>query len=365
MRVGLVMYGDVEREVSGGNLYDLELVRHLRRQSHEVQIFSLPHASYVRHLTDNLTRELIRELAAADVDVLLEDELAHPSLFHLNRRLRRGTRYPIASVVHHLRSSEDHPEWQHRFYRLVEKRYLRTIDAFIFNSETTRESVESLLGEKTRSIVATPGGDRLGPASGPETIAERALESGPLRLLFVGNLIRRKGLHDLFAALVHLTDLEWTLDVVGNRGVDPSYVEELEEQSKAAGICSHLTFHGELSDETLRERYRESHVLVVPSSYEGFGMVYLEAMGFGLPVIAGAAGAADEVVSHEVTGFLVFPTDHGSFSRQLRRLAQDRDLLSRMSLAALQSFQQQPTWDDTTRAIEAFLLAITNASSRT
>ena len=264
MRVGLVVYGDIERDVSGGNLYDLELVRHLRRQSHDVQIFSLPHAGYARHLVDNLTGALTRVLTTAELDVLVEDELAHPSLLRLNRRLRQSSRFPIASVVHHLRSSEDRPEWQNRFYRGIEKRYLRTIDAFIFNSETTRESVELLLGENTRSVVATPGGDRLGPAPGPKAILGRALDSGPLRLLFVGNLIRRKGLHDLLAALTHLADLDWTLDVVGNRSVDPAYASAIEEQVRATDVASRVTFHGELTDEELQERYRAGHVLVVP-----------------------------------------------------------------------------------------------------
>ena len=242
MRAGLVVYGDLDKDISGGNLYDSKLLRYLHQQSHDVHIFSLPNANYVHHLTDNLKTSLLDDLAETKVDILIEDELIHPSVFHLNHQLRQMIRQPIASIVHHLRSSEHHPKWQNSIYRLIEKRYLQTIDAFIFNSETTRQSVESLLGENTMSIVATPGGDRLGSSSSPETIAARSFQDGPLRLLFVGNLIRRKGLHHLLSSLTHLTDCEWTLNVIGNRYIDPSYVSELEKQSKAGYISSRENF---------------------------------------------------------------------------------------------------------------------------
>ena len=103
MRIGLVIYGSLDT-LSGGYLYDRMLVEHLRRQGDEVEIFSLPWRDYARHLTDNLSTGLLRRLQGSRLDVLLQDELNHPSLFWLNRRLH--VNYPIVSIVHHLRSSE-------------------------------------------------------------------------------------------------------------------------------------------------------------------------------------------------------------------------------------------------------------------
>ena len=94
MRVGLVVYGSLDT-VSGGYLYDRELVAHLRRQGDSVEVFSLSWRSYGRHLTDNVSGSLFRRLAAAGLDVLLQDELNHPSLFWLNRRLR-----PVVVLSH-------------------------------------------------------------------------------------------------------------------------------------------------------------------------------------------------------------------------------------------------------------------------
>ncbi|HEY7698624.1 MAG TPA: glycosyltransferase, partial [Vicinamibacteria bacterium] len=106
---------------------------------------------------------------------------------------------------------------------------------------------------------------------------------------------------------------------------------------------------------SLEDRFRRAQVLVVPSSYEGFGIVYLEAMGFGLPVIASASGATDEIVRHESTGFLVPPGDAWSLARRIESLLDDRSLLTRMSLAAYEGFDEHPRWEDSMKRVEGFL----------
>jgi hypothetical protein len=125
-------------------LYDRQLVDYLRGCGDEVRIFALPWRSYGRCLLHNLSPSFTRQLRQADLDVLLQDELNHPSLFWLNRRLRRQASYPLVSIVHHLRSSERWPVWRRPFYRRVERAYLRTLDGCIYNSATTRAAVEAL-----------------------------------------------------------------------------------------------------------------------------------------------------------------------------------------------------------------------------
>ena len=112
----------------------------------------------------------------------------------------------MVGVVHHLRSSEQHPRWLLPLYRAVERCYLRTLDGFVFNSQTTRQAAAALRGERTpfSSVIAYPAADHL-PVPDEDTaqqlIRARQGETGPLRVLFVGNLIARKGLHHLIAAL--------------------------------------------------------------------------------------------------------------------------------------------------------------------
>ncbi|HKL27942.1 MAG TPA: glycosyltransferase family 1 protein, partial [Natrialbaceae archaeon] len=100
MNVGLTLYGRLD-ERSGGFRYDRRLVEGLRAAGDDVEVIELPWRAYPRGLLDNASRRW-RSRLEADVDVMLQDELAHPSLVRTNRRLD----YPIVSVVHHLRSSE-------------------------------------------------------------------------------------------------------------------------------------------------------------------------------------------------------------------------------------------------------------------
>jgi len=95
--------------------------------------------------------------------------------------------------------------------------------------------------------------------------------------------------------------------------------------------------------------------MVVPSSYEGFGIVYLEGMGFGLPAIGTHAGAAREIITHGKNGFLIEPDDDMMLANILGELAIDRELLVEISLNAVRRYKSQPRWGETARSIRDFL----------
>ena len=371
MRIGLLIYGSLDT-LSGGYLYDRKLVEHLRQAGDSVEIVSLPWRSYPAHLADNFSLRLYRRLRELSVDILLQDELNHPSLALVNRRLRRlRPRYPLISIVHHLRSSEQHPRRLLPLYRAVERCYLRTVDGFIFNSRTTRQAVAELRGESEeergeredliplRGVIAYPAADHLpvpDEGAAQRLISARQSDAGPLRILFVGNLIPRKGLHHLIAALSRLPPAEWRLDVVGDDGVDSAYAAALRRQIGAAGLEDNIRLHGRVSDSELAQQYRAAHLLAV-LSYEGFGIVYLEAMAFGLPVLASVDGGGGEIVRHGVNGFLVEPTDADGIAGHLSALAGDRERLAALGRNARQRFDSHPRWGDSAAAIREFLAA--------
>jgi glycosyltransferase involved in cell wall biosynthesis len=361
MRVALVLYGDLDF-ISGGFLYDRMLVEYLSRQGEEVEIVSLPWRSYPRGLLDNLSPGLKRRLKSIRADVILQDELAHPSLFWLNRRLQDQGRAPVVAIVHHLRCSEARPAWQNRVYRLVERRYLASVNAFIFNSRTTRETVEALVGREKPWVLAHPGANRFAVPPSRKDLAARAYEPGPLRLLFLGNVIPRKGLHTLIEALALLPCEAWRLNVVGSLMVDEAYVRQIQGQIAGAGLSALVEFTGPLEEGGLAARLSRSHVLAVPSSYEGFGIVYLEGMAFGLPALATTAGGAVEIITSGRDGFLVPPGDAKALAGHLRTLMNDRDQLLSMSLAAQDRFAAHPTWEDAGAAVHRFLRSMTLAS---
>ncbi|MBI5294346.1 MAG: glycosyltransferase family 4 protein [Chloroflexi bacterium] len=365
MNIGFVIYGSLDT-LSGGYLYDRKLVDYLRAQGDTVEIISLPWRNYAAHLTDNLSFRLPTGLrtsvrnniekrtevrAPGQFDILIQDELNHASLIAANAGKHP---YPVVSLVHHLRCSELRPKWQNNFYRVIERKYLQSVDGFIFNSQTTQGVVNGLVRHGKPSLVAYPPTNRFGVMVTEEEIIERAA-APELRILFLGNVMFRKGLHTLIDALKHaarIGNLHYVVDVVGSLEVEPAYAKTMQE--KSAPLSSFL-FHGPLNNEPLIEKLKQSHVLVVPSSYEGFGIVYLEGMGFGLPAIGTDLGAAQEVIADGVDGFIVSAGNAVELAERLKLLAEQRGTLIRMSIAARERFLRQPTWEQTAESIRQFL----------
>lgn len=348
MKIGFLIYGSLDT-LSGGYLYDRMLVEYLRAQGDTVEVISLPWRNYAVHLTDNLWFRLPH-----DFDILIQDELNHPSLIAANAGKHS---HPVVSLVHHLRCSELRPKWQNDFYRVIEKKYLQSVDGFIFNSETTKSVVNGLMVNGMPSIVAYPPTDRFGMMVSEDEIIARA-RMPELRILFLGNVIERKGLHTLLDALAVGRDniSPYNLDVVGALTTDSTYANAMKK--KSASLLAPVTFHSSLDNEPLRLKLRQAHVLVVPSSYEGFGIVYLEGMGFGLPAIGTTAGAAGEIIRDGETGYLIAPNDSAALASRLAGLSADRGLLARLSLNALQRYRLQPTWEQTAKNIRGFLSSV-------
>lgn len=346
MNVAFVAYAPLET-VSGGYLYDRMLIERLIREGDLVRPVLQKRRDYAWNLVGNLSFR-----NPGDVDLILQDELNHPSLVLANRRHRDR---PIVCIVHHLRASEHRSAWANQGYRLVERSYLQTIDGFIFNSETTRRSVEELVGARAPCVVATPGGDRLGAAT-ERDVRERLATQRPLRLVALGSVIPGKGLDIILRALLELRGEKVQLEVVGPMGAAPRFVERM--QRMATSLDLPVAFRGVLDDDQLGAQLKSCDVLVLPSFYEGFGIAFLEGMAHGLPAIGATTGATPTLIRDGINGFLVPPGEIKALADRIRQLSRDRALLQRLSLEALRTFSSFPTWEQTTGAIRAFLLKI-------
>jgi glycosyltransferase involved in cell wall biosynthesis len=358
MRVGLIISGSLET-LSGNPLYARHLVEHLRNNGDSVEIFSLPRAGYVRQLFGNFSIGLQQRVQAAQLDVLLQDEMAHLALLRLNRQLRGRVSYPIISLVRRLRCAEPHSPGEQDFYRSIERRYLASVDGFICQSATTQQAVSQALRvdrtELARSVVVNPGGDRFDQHVTPEAIQQRAHEPGPLRLAFVGDVIKRKGLLILLEALLKLPPGTCQLSVVGDTSLDALYLRVVYHLLTVTPLTG-VSLAGVVSDSELATILSRNHVVVIPSEYEGFGAAYLEGMGFGLSAIGTTSGAASEIITNGMNGYLVPPNDPTALAKCLLAIASDRATLAQLSLAARERFLAQPGWEDSMASVRQALL---------
>jgi glycosyltransferase involved in cell wall biosynthesis len=354
VHIGLIIYGPLET-LTGGYLYDRHLVAFLQRRAHKVEVLSWPTRAYGQRLADNFSSGRLRPLIEKPFDLLLQDELCHPSLFWLNRLLRRYRRYPIVTIVHHLLCEEPRAAWRNSLYRFIEKRYLASVDGYVFNLFTTRRTVARLVNPGRPHVVAHPAGDRLGSFRSPAMLKERSARPGPLQLLFLGHVIPRKGLLPMLEDLRTLPPDRWELTVVGSLTTAPDYVRRLQAVARNGRIWERIRWLGVCPDEQLVDCLARSHLLFMPYAYEGFGIVFLEGMAFGLPAVGYRLGAAKEIIRHCVNGFLVEPNGGDFLATLIETLHADRNQLLQLSLAALRRFRQQPTWDDAMRGVESFL----------
>jgi glycosyltransferase involved in cell wall biosynthesis len=340
MRLGLIIYGGLDT-LTGGYLYDRMLVEHLRSLGDEVDIVSIEQS-----MDGDEAHQVADDILSKGYDLILEDELCHPSLIEINYELRRSG-IKLVSIVHHLsccavRSDKKRPE-------CLEREYLGTVDGFIFSSRSTRDSVISLLGHDVEGVVAHPGKDHLVVSSDPLS----PLPPPPLRMLFVGNVVPHKGLDVLIRAMDGLKDV--SLTVIGELGVDPDHVSFLREIISELELDEHVTMLGRTSDCVLREHYLHDHLLVVPSFYEGYGIVYAEAIGHGMPVIAGTEGGAREVVRDGKDGFLVRPGNVAELRRGIKAFRDHPEMWGEMRMNALDRFKELSTWGESMRLARGFL----------
>lgn len=346
MLIWIILYGPADTR-SGGFLYDRKLIDFLKQDGNEIVIILQREGALFRKLWGNihlfkLTKGLRRP------DLIIEDELNHPSLF-LSGGRGSMKNIPRVSIVHHLRSLERLSGFDRMITEIMEKVYLRRIDGFIFNSRNTAESVGNLLPDlSTRpSIIAYPGRDALPVKPG-------TAQNEGLRILFTGNLIRRKNLHLLLEALVPLSSFRWTLDICGETGIDPPYMDELRAFISSHGWASRVFFHGRVSDEELTEFMEHSDLLAVPSSWEGFGIVYLEAMSAGCIPLAGKRGGTSEIIKDHENGFLVNP-DPDSIHTIIREVLESPELKTSLRQNAILRALEFPTWRKTMTGIRDFL----------
>ena len=259
----------------------------------------------------------------------------------------------IALIQHPLAFEFGLSEEQAALLKQSETEALRHASGVIANSPATARDLNQHYGVPIdRIAVVLPGTDRRVDQWERSQITNGKRDA--VRLLSVGSIIPRKGFHDLLAALAPLADLPWTLSIAGDTTRNTGAFEQLIGDITRFGFSGRVQVLGAVSDSELDILYTQADAFVLASLFEGYGMVYAEAMAYGLPIIATNAGAIPDTVPSEA-GLLVSPGDVPALTLALKTVIEDAPYRERLSSGALRAAAQQPTWDQAAQQFAAAL----------
>ncbi|TMC71879.1 MAG: glycosyltransferase [Chloroflexi bacterium] len=236
-----------------------------------------------------------------------------------------------------LRLVQSSMPWLRGFVRWA----LRTSDAVVAISSYTAREI-GRFGQVPVRVIPYSLGFAAAQATGH-------IRDESFRILFVGRLVERKGLKHLIEAVRRLPpELKARLTVIG----EGPEREALAAQIRSSGLDSSVDIRGRVPESALRDAYAESDVLVLPSivdargDTEGLGVVLLEAMSYGVPVVASAIGGITDIVENEESGLLVPPADADQLANALKRLALDPALAARLGAAGEQRVRTAFGWPE-------------------
>ncbi len=290
----------------------------------------------------------LRALSAARPFDVIEfpDYAAEGFAFQLDRQDDDAT-----AVVVHLHGSlavlSERIGWPHaseRLYRVgtfMEDLSIEGADWLLAASHSIAELIARRTGVSRELIDVVQGAvdaEMFSPADSPR------LRDGETRLLFVGNVVANKGVLTVLDAFVRLSSLHPELVLLIAGSGDDDVEVELGERALQAGVADRVRQLGFVEHDELPQLYRSADLVAAPSQYEGgLGMVYLEAMGCGLPVVAAAAGGASEAIVDGATGFLLRHGDVEEVTAALELLLRDAELRVRMGAAGREHVQRRFT----------------------
>lgn len=174
------------------------------------------------------------------------------------------------------------------------------------------------------------------------------------KLLFVGRLVPRKNITDLIKIMKFLVnqDKEFILSIVGEG--EYAYVNKIKKEVFKNNLQKNINFHGKVTDDILNKLYESNSILVFTSLVEGFGLVLLEAMNKGLPVVAYNVNGVKDVIINNVNGYLIKPFDYQNFSNKILSLNKNNHMYEEMSQNALKRVDDF-SWDKSAKILDESL----------
>lgn len=337
LRASFVIPGDLSLP-TGGYAYDRHVLARAAAHGLDLRHVVLPE-SYPAPDEGDLAATLDILAGEPDESVLVVDGLAFGAMpGDVAGRIRQR----IVALVHHpLWLEAGLPEGRRIHLRQTEKMALAFAEHVIVTSPMTMRIVaEDFDYPPERITVAEPGTER----------APRATGGGdPPHLVAVGSIVPRKGYPVLVAALAGLSSMRWRVTIAGATR-DEAELQRVRTVIAATGLEGRIALAGALTTDELDRLYASADIFVMPSLFEGYGMVLAEAMARGLPIVCTTGGAAAETAP-DAAAIKVAPGSVEQFRSGLECVLADADRRRAMAEASWAAGRLLPTWDDTTRII--------------
>lgn len=249
---------------------------------------------------------------------------------HLARRLD----VPLVTTIHatefgrHQGWVDKHPQ---SHIHGVEKWVVNRADAVIACSSYMREHIADIFAVEESAVTVIPNGidpEDLQPVADLDDLRASFAAPDEKLVLLVGRLVYEKGFQFALEALPGL--IENVGDVRFLIAGSGTHEAELKAQATELGLMEHGTFVGWIGDDVLHSLYRIADLTIVPSIYEPFGLVALEAMASGCPCIVADVGGLREVVPNENVGLRFKSRDPESLAQMATRVLTDDELRERL-----------------------------------
>jgi glycosyltransferase involved in cell wall biosynthesis len=328
MKVAMLTVGNVQRR-TGGYLYHAQVYPLLRTLGVEIDeiILSAADVESQRRATVMINPSVY--------DAIIVDALARTAVAPYLDIWRKDC--PVVAMVHELPSVATGVD-------AADEAPLLRADALIAVSPDGQQRLVDRGVDAQRIIIASPGCDRLG-------VPPVRRVAHPPQILCVAQWIPRKGLDTLIAAWQRVAHPEAVLHMYGERDADLAYTQQIDGLIAAAHQAgAQIVVHGSVTDDAIIAAYQQATLFVLPSRFEGYGMVFAEALWAGVPVVACDAGPVAQLVG---AGGVTVPVDDvDALAQQLTMLLHRHDQLSALAQAAHHRGQQLSRWRDTALAWE-------------
>mgnify|MGYP001551165042 CR=1 FL=1 len=331
--VAVAIPGDLDTP-TGGYAYDRRVIEELGALGWDVEHIPLG-PSFPTPTTEDMS-DAAQVLQSVSPDTpLVIDGLA---LGALEPSVVAEIAAPIVALIHHPLAQEGVlGDARREYLHATEQANLAKCRAVVVTSPHTAMLLQTEYGVPADVLtVAEPGTD---PPTGSRH------PSAPPLILSVGSQIRRKGHDVLIRALGLVSELEWRAVIAGEPR-DQVFAKEIVGLVSAEGLEGRIELPGAVDSHTLHELYREASVFALATRFEGYGMVFSEAMSYGLPIVTCQTGAVPDTVG-EGAALLVEPDNHEALADALRAVLTDPDVEASLAAASIAAGSRVPRWRDT------------------